>query len=806
MAKKNSKAKKHEDFREIKENIEEKDICEISDEQARIFISNLNILRQCSWVASGLTVCETRLLYSLYVNKAFQHTDKLIKGSKIVADTMGEYHPHGDASIGNTLARLAQSWKMNYTLVHIKGQEGSAAGGKCAAFRYIEGRMSDFAYDCFFKDFDSNVVNMKPSYTGKSVEPEFVLPCNIPYIFVNQSYGIGKGASCSMYGCNLSELIDLTKKLLKDRCYDKCILYPDIASGADVIDDGQFEKICNTGRGNYVTRGRIDVDIANNILTIRSIPMFTELTTKTNVDKEANKVIVNRIVALIQDGTLKNIIDLRDYSEKDQICFEIHLKKGTDPYKVRELLYKHTDLQTTQYVAMTFIDDYQDSQYNIRRSILTWIDYRRDYKRTLINRKIVAGHERLHKLEILIRITSDKNRAETINIVGKSKNRQEAEEKLMKTYKITSLQAKEISEMKIHRFTKDAHKEYKAEEKEINELLPKLQEIILNNDLIDEEIIKDLDFMVEKYGRPRRSRILRKEDYQDVIDSKHLVVISANGMIKKMPDDAKEIGRLPDGDYPIELYYCANKDNVMLFDSNGKMTKIVVSDIPGCMPNDIGYKLNMIYPSISGTIVSLKECNKKLKKGHAIFITKNGLAKKTDIMTYVNGPKSTCAIQIKDGNELVSVKILPTDKNLIVYTHKGYGIQLNSSDIQLSSKNTLGARCIQLEDDDFIIGCDVVSKKDVGILVVTDRGNVKLADLNNFPKTGKTPLKITSIADNDVINKIRTVQNGQIAKVYLKSGIFNIKIDELPITTRMAKPKKMIPVKRGDMIVDVRLE
>ena len=312
--------------------------------------------------------------------------------------------------------------------------------------------------------------------------------------------------------------------------------------------------------------------------------------------------------------------------------------------------------------------------------------------------------------------------------------------------------------------------------------------------------------MAKKYGRPRKSRILKMSDYQTVVESRHLVVISANGMIKKMPDDSKEIGRLPDGDYPIELYYCNNKDNVMLFDSNGKMTKIVVSDIPGCLPSDIGYKLNMIYPSITGKIVSLKECDKKLKKGHVVFITKTGLAKKTDILTYINANKSTCAIQIKGDNELVSAKILPKDKNMIIYTHKGYGIQMNSSDIQESSKNTLGSKCIQLDAGDYIIGCDIVSKKDKGILVVTDKGNVKLCDLSNFPKTGKTPLKITNIADNDSINKIRTVQDGQNIKVYLKSGIFEFNIDDLDITTRVAKPKKLIPVKRGDMIIDVRID
>ena len=812
MAKK-KKQEKVSDFRQIKENVIPIDICEISDEHTRLYVANVNILRQCAWVASGLFVGETRLLYALYNMKAVG--DKIIKASRVVGEVIGRYHPHGDASSANTLTRLAQSWKCNYPLITIKGQEGGIDGSKASAARYLEARLSDFAVDCFFSDFDKNVVDMRPTYTRNDYEPEFVLPAKVPYILVNNTFGIGKGASSSMYGCNLIELIDLTKKLMDNPNLKKCVLYPDIASGADVIDEGQFEEICEKGSGSYVTRAKIDVDEKENKVTIRAVPLFTVLNAKAS-DGEAGKDtmpkgVSNRIAKLISDNKLPEIIDIIDNSSQLIMEFSLILKKGTDPYKFRDKLYKlNLGLQESQSVSMTFIDNYQDGTYNLRGCILTWLEYRRDYKRRILHVKIVKGYERAHKLKILVFITNKANREKTVEIMGSSKNRQVAEEKLIKTYKITSLQAKEISEMPLHRFTKDSHDAYVTELKELEkEILPDLEAKVRSNLAIDNEIKEELNYMAKTYGRPRKSRILKYSDYQTVIDKRHTIVISNNGYVKKMDSDVTEVGKLEDGDFPIAFYNCDNSDEILLFSNKGFVYNTLVSDIPGCSQNSIGNKLSNIgiLKSDDEKIIEIKRCPidkniEKLKKLKAVFITKNGLTKKTTLDKFISSSKCLIGIQVKPGDELMAVKLMEKEKELIVYTSNGMGIRTHSKLIQESSRQAMGSRCISLSDDDSIIGFDYIDKSDIGIIVITEKGLTKLVDLSKFPATGKEPLRISSLNDNDRIIKMKTVNRSTKIGVILRNGRHLISVSDLEFSTRLSKGKKTIPVKRGDVIID----
>lgn len=265
MSKKKDKIRRHEDGTPMgskpeNENIVDVDLCEKSREYNINFCANINILRQSTMVNCGLKVVQMRVLYTLYVDKSTPETKKEIKVSKMMGDCMGNFHPHGDASIKNVIEKLAQPWCCNQPLVYISKNIGSAAGNSMAAPRYVEGRMSDFAWDVFFSDFDPKIVDMKPNYTGDTEEPDLTLPCKVPMQFVNDVYTIGKGSETKMYGCNLKELVEETKKRMKDPSHD-IILYPELASGADVIDDGQFKEICRTGKGKFVTRCNDDLSL-----------------------------------------------------------------------------------------------------------------------------------------------------------------------------------------------------------------------------------------------------------------------------------------------------------------------------------------------------------------------------------------------------------------------------------------------------------------------------------------------------------------------------------------------------------------
>lgn len=801
MSKKKDKIRRHEDgtpmgSRPENENIVDVDLCEKSREYNINFCANINILRQSTIVNCGLKVVQMRVLYTLYVDKSTPETKKEIKVSKMMGDCMGNYHPHGDASIKEVIEKLSQPWCCNQPLIYISKNIGSAAGNSMAAPRYVEGRMSDFAWDVFFSDFDPKIVDMKPNYTGDTEEPDLTIPCKIPMQFVNDVYTIGKGSQTKMYGCNLKELVEETKKRMNDPNHD-IMLYPELASGADVIDGGQFEEICRTGKGKFVTRAKIDVDEEECALIIKSFPM------RYNYDS-----LKETILSLIESGKMKFLEKIDDENSTYKVWIKLWLKPGTDPYKAREFLYKKTLLQKTESVNCKFIDRYKDADYTFNSAIDLWLMYRRDYKRRYINAHIVRAYERRHKLYVLSTITDKNNLEESIKIMKNSRNKQDIEEKLMKKFKISSLQAREIAEMPMYKISKEWHEKFKNEIDKLDDFIFENESKIRNKFLIDKEIMNEMDEIVKKYDHPRKTKIMKIEDYQTVIQSRHLIVISKNGMIKKLPDKAKSIGSLPDGDSPSEIYYCDNSDNILLFDTKGIMTKVLVSDIPGCSTKDNGFVLRDLYPSIKGSIVTIKQCNikeaAKLGKCYIVFMTKNGLTKKTRMENYITSSKSITAIQVREGDELVAVKIMKSNKDLIVYTKKGFGIRLNTKDIQESNRNTIGSRCIKLDDDD-IIGVDIIEKDDIGILTVTSKGNVKLSDLKTFPATGKEPLRVITLNNNENISKIKTVKEDDSYRVFMKSSTDVINVSDLEFSTRLAKGKSMIKVKRGDMIVDMRL-
>lgn len=580
---------------------------------------------------------------------------------------------------------------------------------------------------------------------------------------------------------------------------DVVMLYPDSSTGANIVDEGQFESICRTGKGKFKMRGVIDIDEDNNILNIRSTPLMVSW-----------EKIKRPIFELLNDGKTNMMRDFKDLCHLDTMHYQIFLKKEVDPYSVVSMIYAKTQMEKTFNVNFKLIEDWSDNDYNIKSLLQTWIDFRRETKRCIFNTQLMRAKERQHILEILLFILNKDNAEKTLTIIKKSENKKEIVSRLMNEYGISSLQADTIAEMRMSAFSKESYKKYIAEKEEIDKKVEKLNKTVRSAKKIDKIIIDELKEGIELFGEERRSKIITLDNEVKVKDSNHLVVITKNGMIKKLPDNVKDVGAIAKDDTPIEVIHCRNTDDLLLFEESGKINRLSVYNVQGSVLTSEGHKLSEYCSTLSGNIVAVKvkptmELLDKIKKPvYFLMVTKSGLIKKTLASAYSNIRNELLGCVIKDGDSLVSVKTLLDESEILVYNSNGFGIRFNSKEIRETGRISAGVKTMNLKDDEEVIGLDIINTKDKYLLVITNSGIIKKSPIDTFNnmKRANEPMRIITLTDNDSIFMIRTIKGDEKFKLYMKnSDPTHLDADDIPELPRLSKGKKMIPVRKGDSIV-----
>lgn len=803
-----SKVKKPAVKKPESEDVYNKNIIELPidkqcEEYSKIFAANVNILRQIPWLASGLKINETRILYNLYLMKAFPTSTRPVKCKTLIGNTTN-YHPHGDGSIESSIANMSQPWKVNCPLIAMTGNKGNASGGGQAAPRYLDCRMSEYAFDCFFKDYDDAVIDFKPSYTGEFEEPEYVLPARFPHLLLNNSYSIAQGVASAIYPCNFNEVMNLTIRLISnpELPLSECVLYPDSPTGCDIVDDGNFPYICMEGEGSYTMQGRCEIDEKRNEIHIYSTPLFT------NVNK-----IMDQLIKLKEDKIL-DITGFRTESRKDtEVHRIVELKKGIDPYKALQIIFRKTHLRLSKHVSMKFIDGYNMVDHNMKTLLLDWLDFRRDYIRRIKNHELNNKREKMHLLEAILIIYNDKNYDKTVGYIKKAPNKQAIVDYLMNQFKVTSIQADKISEMSLHRFSKESQAKYRDEVAVLKKEIPALEELIRDKSKIDNEIIEQLKEGINKFGTPRKSRIIKIGKNDKLIkDSKHQIVLTEENYIKKLSEEASragKIGALKDGDIPIDIINVNNSDVLVIFDIFGNVSKISVSDIPVNDSKSYGHKIHALVEGMYDDIISIKafksESEIKASKDEVLFVTQNGLAKRIKVKDLTTVRKTVKCISIKDGDKLQVVKIIKEPTDLLIYSSDGYGVRVRSEDVREASKTAMGSIVYRLKDDSKVIGCEEISSKDKGMMIITSKGNAKLCELTNFPLSDNgNPLILIKLNKAEYIEVIKCVKGKEQFSLFMRSGVFNISVEDLgkPMP-RLAKGVKTVPIRKGDKIVKI---
>ena len=780
------------------DNIYKRDLADACEEYVKIFGANKNLYRIMISMQDGLKPVQRRFLYTLYKGKG---RNQFIKMSKAAADTTASYHPHGSASVEDVGAKMVSTIINNVAPVEGQGNFGSYKNDKAGASRYIECKLSKYAKKCFFEDWENSNTDMKLAYTGDDEEPE-VLPARYPHALFNPNIsGIGFGLASNVPPFNVAEVMEATIKLIKNP-KAKVFLIPDSPTGADIVDDGQFEAINETGVGTFTLRGTTQVDEINNTVTITSIPL------QTTIDN-----IIKNIVELRDKKMFDEIKDIKDYTKnKTGVKTIIYLDPSANPYKTVEKLYsKNTGLKKTYPVGLKMIDDYRDFDYGVKSFLLEWIEYRRDTVRSSFNTKLVRAMEQQNINDIMLRIVNSDNSEATIKLAKDSYTTEEFAQKLMKKYKIDSQQASTIANMRTSAFTKGAYESYKQRKKELIDEINHLEYILDHDEQIDDIIIDQLKEGIKLFGRPRQSAVVTEASDDDVVDSEHIIAISKDGYIKKVDLKEKKVGQVGNTNSQYMAIPINNKSSILIFDSTGMVSKVPVSSIPDMDIKDIGVLLER-YFSVHGNIVSVliepteAEIKKRGKDLFIVFLTKQGFVKKTLIseFSHING--SSRAIKLPSNDELVATEFAFDDtvKDLVIYTNLGNGVRRDINEFSVMKANARGVRQLSLGEDEYCVGCDKITPDKKYMFYITSSGKAKLTDIKYFPtmKRNIEALSLINLDKNETLVGIKSVTKSDEVVVYRKnSQPETIRIEDMPVSTRVAKAEKYIKTPKGDRVI-----
>ena len=816
---------------ESEENIDDADVADYNKAKMAIYAANSVCARSLPDVIDSLKPIERRILYTMFNMGAYQkstdpdsgHT----KSSIIVGSTM-QLHPHGDSPIYSTLVGMAQNFKRAQPLITGIGNFGNEATPESYAhYRYTEAKLSKYAMECYFDSYDSECVEMKDAAAFKTEEPVY-LPSKFPNILINGATSIGYGYNVVIPPYNIADIIKVTKQLIKNPDVKNICIVPDIPNGCDIVDNGEFEKICSTGRGVMRLRGRIDIEESKNnwILRIRSLPWQTSLTN-----------VKEKITVLAKDGLI-SIKDLRDRSAaaRDKksgeyrmlINCELIVDKARDPVSIRNILFKKAGLEKYMGISFRVVQDgLYVKLYGMADLLLTWIDARREYLRRLYNKKYARLSARRDILAILIELTEGRNLEKTVQIIRRTPKNQLVDA-LVREYgnsnkRMNSHQATSIASMSLSAFTADAHDAYIKEMGEIQSKMDSLLKLMTSEDEIDQIIMDDLDEL-KKYGTERRSRIITvsKDGEDEIPDTNHVLKVTKKGWIKKLPEtspgETKTYGAFEAGDFPIVREAISNRQSVTMFDSTGRYSTIPVFKIQNNTPKDPGSRIFDV-AKLSGEVISMfpaytEEDLEALKSQtnddlFILTVTKNGLVKKTKFEEFMSDKpvKASKGVKLKEGDSLVAAFPLMSSTNIMIYTRNGNYTYFRNADIPELGKDTLGVMSITMDSDDSVTGFCVVPDNSDYIIVLTDKGNMKKIPMDGIAifKNRRSSSYLTYLQNGDKVKMCCAVTEKNTVIVCNRSQVFYYKVEDIPEGSRRSKCIKTVPVSVGDNIITMTM-
>ena len=551
----------------------------------------------------------------------------------------------------------------------------------------------------------------------------------------------------------------------------------------------------------------MEIDEINNTITITSIPL------QITID-----AIIKNIVELREKKMFEEITDIKDYTKNETgVKTIIYLKPDANPYKTVENLYKkNTGLKKTYPVGLKMIDDYKDYDYGVKSFLLEWIEFRRDTVRSSYNFKLVKAMESQNINDIMIFVSNKDNAKKTINIATTSKNKKEYAERLVKEYTINSQQANTIANMPTTAFTIDAHDSYLEKKKALKEEIKLLEKVLDDDQEIDKVIIEQLEEGIKLFGCKRKSKIVKDDEEEEIPDTNHIIGISKDGYIKKVPIEKRQIGQVGNTHNKYMVNSVNNRDNILVFDSTGKVSRIAVSSIPDMKLKDEGILLERFF-EVKGDIVSVliepdeKELKKYKKDLFLVFLTKLGFVKKTLLTEFTNVNGSTTAIKLPNTDELVAVEFASDDtiKDMIIYTNLGNGIRRDINEFSTMKAQARGVRQITVTEDEYCVGFDKVDPTKNYMFYITSAGRMKLTEMKYLPamKRKDDVISLIKLENRESLVGVHSVNITDSVVVYKKnSEPETLELRDVPVLTRISKAEKLVKTPKGDVVLSFRIQ
>ena len=727
-------------------------------------------------VRDGLKPVQRRILHSMIeLNNGPDKPHR--KCARIVGDTMGKYHPHGDSSIYDALVKLAQDWNTRYPLVDGHGNFGSEDGDGAAAMRYTEARLSKISME-MLADINKDTVDFVPNFDETEKEPT-VLPSRFPNLLVNGTTGIAVGMATNIPPHNLKEVIGATVKIIDNRIEEdretsideimQIIKGPDFPMGAEILGSRGIEEAYRTGRGKIKVRAVTDIE---------AMPNGKHKIVVTELPYMVNKaLLIQKIVELVKTKRVEGITDVRDESSREGIRVVIELKKDTNANVLLNQLYKHTQLQDTFGVNMLALVDGVPKILNISQMLGYYLKHQEDVVTRRTKYDLNKAEERAHILQGLL-IALD-NIDEVINIIRSSKSVQDAKNSLIERFGLTEIQAQAIVDMRLRALTGLEREKLEAEYKELMDKISYLKAILADEKKLLGVIKDELLVISQKYGDERRTALGRDVDEvtdEELIERENIVIAMTKlGYIKRMPEDlfkAQNRGgkgirgmQTIDEDYIENLIVTTTHNYLMFFTNTGRVYRLKGYEIPEAGRTARGVAIVNLLQLQAGEKITAVIPLKSYEDGKYLFMaTRNGMVKKTDILEYQNVRKTgLTAIVLRDNDELIEVKATNGDDDIFLITKKGMSIRFNEKDVRQTGRTSMGVKGIHLGKDDIVISMQMSSQGEK-ILLVTENGMGKrtlISEFNAQNRGGKGVkcYKITEKTGDLVGAKIVTDEN-----------------------------------------------
>ena len=730
------------------------------------------------------------------------------KSARLVGDVLGKFHPHGDSSVYDNVKKVTNDFEINYPLFKGQGNWGNAYGDSQAAMRYTETKVSEFAIDCVIGDLiECNVVtDWKDNFDYKEKEVEY-FPVKLGLLLVNGAFGIGVGIQCSIPSHNLAEIVDAHIKLL-DNPEAGVVLIPDFPMGCDIVETN-WKAIANTGKGKFIMRAVIDIE---------EVEGHTSLVIKSLPERTFMKSIEERIITLIKDKKLLQIEDLR-YSkpkegEKESFRYIVELKKGSDPNYVREFLYKNTDLQKTFGVSFEVLNDLDPN--NIHRVRLSQRDYLvfmneqiKLNKFRLYNKKAQEISTKVHTRAAFIQVLESGKLDEFLNIIRRQNTTNDdiLIEQLMKATKITPLQARYIINIPAKKFSEGYLRSYVEDNKDLGDNLEFYESRILDENLLIDDIKQEFLEIKRKYGRPRRSKVIKESEISGIPEGEFKLIITETNFVKKMNlSDNINIK----GDMIKTVMKVDNTEAVLLFDEQGKVFRLPIHEVPlgdrSTNPIDIRTILKNATSNINTVIYEpiLKKVS-RLKVYHFITVMTERCIKKLDIADFLAVSKSGLKYHtLGEGDKVINVSIVADGLDILTYS-RNKALRMNIAEVPHMKRVNMGMKI--MDSPEPIEGLSVLSPTMTHVVVITEKGKVNKISIFALPLSsrGRTGSNVIKLSKGDSIRDIHGMNEEDTLKVVTKNETFELKLADISEGSSISAGASMIKVVQGDCIIKCEL-